>query len=536
MMKRGLLGLALVVSVSSPAFALDDLESILGGKAVDKKEDILQHSTLVTAIKSEIGNVGSEQQVFFRKIEAQNWTEALIQFGPAFSGSAYEKSASGRALKAFLEFKSGLTVSGVENLFAIGEPKKIHVQILQVWKDSLPSGSPVWEMASLTWGPAWTDVFGPVAEVKVRLRDILGSRDVDFLKATAQKTEAQSQERAFVYWQLVLAYSLKDQADLAAKILAQLMQTEKAPVSQELMTLTAARLLYQNGYFEAAQRYYEKVPKTSEYWLEAQEELAWSSIRRGKPQDALAYTKTLVNPAFKGQVGPESYFVRSLSQLKICDYPGVIATLEQFPKIFKARSVELQKISKDPAQPAVAKALEKIGKSGTGAKRLRIEDLGADAQVLPRFLVRDEKLHRLLDAQAYFEAEAKKSEQIYAQSLSLTGLQAEFETLKAKNLGRAEQARAASMNRVKQMAAVEVEETHQMIQKLHIVEAEVIQQVEAAQRLTKLMDGKTDAKLGTTGSVAKDTLKFPVENEVWFDELSQYKVDIRKGCQARKTL
>ena len=46
-------------------------------------------------------------------------------------------------------------------------------------------------------------------------------------------------------------------------------------ISPDLVQLTASRILFQNAYYETAIKQYEKIPKTSEYWAQAQEEIAW---------------------------------------------------------------------------------------------------------------------------------------------------------------------------------------------------------------------------------------------------------------------
>jgi hypothetical protein len=85
---------------------------------------------------------------------------------------------------------------------------------------------------------------------------------------------------------------------------------------------------------------------------------------------------------------------------------------------------------------------------------------------------------------------------------------------------------------VKALAEEEVTEISGMLQKLHIVEAELLQQISISDRVISATQGRTSQKVGTTGSQARDKVWFPSENETWFDEYSNYKVDIKKGCAA----
>ncbi|MFP5520657.1 MAG: tetratricopeptide repeat protein [Bdellovibrionia bacterium] len=530
-MKKQLVGLGIsILSLGSFNYALaQDLESLLEGKGEDSAVQPSQQTRLSFAVSTLLDKVTSEQRVFLRYIEAQQWNKALLQFQPAFAGTAFERTANATALEALIKIKAGLEVSGLEQVLQVAEPKKIHSEILHSLKDSVKEDAFVWEIVQGNWNSQWTEVFGRGAEVRTRLKQITLKTDLEVLKDMASKTPANTRERALIDWQLALSYALNDKADEAAKVLAALLKNTKSPISQDLVNVTAGRLLFQNGYFDAAIRYYEKVEKKSDYWLDAQEELAWSYLRKGQPQNALAVSKTLMNPALKGFVGAESYFVSSLGHLKVCDYPQVIEALTVFPKHFRQRAVDLAALSKGEKQELVNKLIAKM-KAGS----VSWEQLGKDAHALPRMVNRDHKLNQLLKVQVAFEKEALAAERLYSESLALTGLQGKFEILK-NNLGlRVQNSVSASVARVQNMADLEVKDIKRILDKLHIVEAEVIQQVDMAGKLTKHAATQMDVKKGETGAKRADALRFPASSEIWFDELSNFKVDVKKGCQSIK--
>ena len=156
--------------------------------------------------------------------------------------------------------------------------------------------------------------------------------DPQALMQLAKLAPADSRERALLEWHLAIQYGQKDETKKAAVIVSSLMKAKHNPVPEDLLNMTAGRLLYQNGYFEAAQKYYDKIPKGSDYFPQAQEEKAWSFLKRGQPNDAVAVTQTLVNKSFSGQVAAETWFVRALGQLKVCDFGAALETLKSFPK------------------------------------------------------------------------------------------------------------------------------------------------------------------------------------------------------------
>lgn len=511
-----------------------DLESLLEGQnnsagASSAQQPVAQQTRLSFAVQSLVGKMNSEQRIFLRHLELSDWNKALLQFQSAFNGSSFERTENAQALEALLKVKSGLEISGLEQMMRIQNPKKVHSEIITQFKEVIKPDSLLWEIAKIQWNPGWTEYFGREAEVQSKLRDISIKSDLATLKKMSASAPVNTRERALIDWQLALSYALNDQADEAAKVLAALLKNEKSPISQDLINLTAGRLLFQNGYFDAAIKYYQKISKKSDYWVDSQEELAWSYLRKGEPQNALGISKTLMNPSLKGFVGAEAYFVASLGHLKVCDYPLVMETLVTFPKHFRSRTLELSALSKGEREQVVADLIEKMKKGP-----VTWEQLGSQAHSLPRMVNRDHKLIQLVQIQNAFAKEAAAADKLYAQSLALTGLQGKFDTLKKDTELRLKTSNSASKTRVEGLAAAEVKDIKRILDKLHIVEAELIQQVDMAGRISKHTEEKADLKKGEPSTRRSDALVFGESSEIWFDELSNFKVDVKKGCQSLK--
>jgi tetratricopeptide (TPR) repeat protein len=523
----------LLASLSAPLMA-QDLESILdeGDKAnqagpAKPAAASKAYSALYYVLKSKIPNPHPDQSLFIQLIEAGEWDKALLQYPIAFEGKAFQKTADGRALFALTHFNAGMPITGLELLFRVEDPGKIHPEIRRMWKEAAAPSHPAWELAQITWKPGFAEVFSPEIEFRVVARDLSMMKDPKALLSLFSRLPTKSIERARAGWQLVIAYSLNNQVEESAKVLAHVMKNDPQPVSKDLMDLTAARLLYQRAMYTPAIRYYEKIPKTSEYWTDAQEEMAWSYIRKGEPQNAMAISKSLVTPAMAGQAGAEGFFVHSLSQLKVCDYPGVISSLQEFSKRFKARNSALEQVNAGSQNKEVAKVIEMLK-----AKKIARENLGREGRDLPRMVARDERLYHFAQAAKNFEAEAKAADLVYAKSLAMTGLQGYFDKLRKTTLDRAHTAAASAQMRVKELAKIEASEIQEILRKLHIVEAEVIQQVAVADRVIDKTRGPVPEKKGTTGAKERDVLKFPAEDEVWFDEIGNYRVNVKKACHA----
>lgn len=524
--KSILLGLCFL---STSLVMADDLEKLIEAeqtKPVEAQETIAE-SNLTKLIGKKLT---AQQNVFFRSFESKDWRKTLLNWGPAFNGTQFERSENGKALKAYLFYKNGLNITGVEKLFEISNPKNINSEIKFLWKSAVSDTSSVWTIADLKWNPGFTEIFGPAAEVQSKLKNIDLKTDQNLLKDMSNKTAQSTKARAMIDWPLALSYALNDKPADAAKIIGQLLKNSKSPYSEDLVNLTAGRLLFQNGYFEAASKYYEKVTKKSDYWLEAQEELAWTYLRQGQTQNALATSRSLMSPAFDNRLGPEPYFVETLGQLKVCNYPKVVEGLEQFPKRFKNRTLELNKLAQNEKAKFLDEEITKLRDQGVSWKTV-----GDNAKVLPRELVKDYKVIRLIEGQKLLEQEAQAAATLYADSLALTGFQGQFETIKNNVNQRANKIKSATAERIKFLAKNEVVEIKNILEKLHIVEAELIQSVELTDRVAKNSSGlDLGVKKGTTGSKDPKALVFQADKEIWFDELSHYRVDVKNGCQTVK--
>ncbi len=484
----------------------------------------------------------AEQTIFIEILNSEQLEKALFQWPSAFEESAVGATPSGEALGALLNYHNGLRVYALESLLTIEQPEKIHAELRSVWKRTVPENAYEWSLINAKlWRSQWKTVFGQGVESRVRSHEVFQAGQERELQELLKKAPEGTPERVWLEWQSVLISAVAANSDnsAAAKKLAALMSTSQAmkppPVSMDLMNLTAARLLYQAGYLEAAKKYYERVSKTSDDWFDAQEELAWTELRKGEAQNALAITRSLVIPAFLPLISPEAVFAKSLAHLKVCDYPEVAKALHLFRDTFKERSRVLMALSDSGNTPSVDAFIGRMKAN----RRLQMTDLGAEAAKLPRFVARDEVLTRAIQLDREFEAESSKFKDLYGRSVTggtaKVGFQGRLEQVRRELDTRARAARSAVYLRIKALAREELDEISQVLTKMHIVEAELLQQVAMSDRVVKSTEGTAvSEKKGTTGSRDRDRVVFPDDGETWFDEVSNYQVDLKKGCQVGK--
>lgn len=517
----------------------DELLHILDSETEDGLFQERQELTI--SLRKLLGTTTAEQNIFLSFIDQNQFEKALFQWWSAFQGSDFQKTASGQALYAYLLFKNHLEVNGLQSLMSITEPKKIHSDLVKLWRLLVPAGHAAWDHVRVPdWTNEWTSVFDVATEVQVSTRQVHDLSQTQQLFELMRKTQLGTRERSWIEWQMALGLALNQDIAKAAKILAHLMKSDSAQViSSDLQNITAARLLYQRGLLGPAITYYSRVPKKSEYWFTAQEESAWAYIRKGEPQNALAVTQTLMEPNFAPQVGPEAVFLRSLAYLKVCDYQGVVKIINEFRRRFRDRSRDMIQLRETGQSLAVNKLLSALSQG-----RVSLLSLGEEAGKIPRYSSRDEVLFDLVQTQSALEKEVNLAGVLYAHSLAgasdRIGFQGRIEELKKNAEQMLQVAKSATSSRIKNLATEEVVEIQTILQKMHIVEAEVIQQIDRAEGVIRANHRvpssqiKISTQLGTTGSQDRDALKFPFDGETWFDEFANYKVDIKKGCQVSK--
>lgn len=247
--------------------------------------------------------------------------------------------------------------------------------------------------------------------------------------------------------------------------------------ANDLSKMNKARVLFGKGKLNEAIRIYETIPQSSHYWLEAMEEMAHAYGRQKNYAKTLSTLKTVTAPTFAGLIGPEPYFVEALTHLKTCNYSAILETTKNYKTAFNKRRAALEQISTSGTSTALAEVETRLK-----GQPLTLEILGPQARELPRYLIVDKKL--------------------------------------AKNT-------AQLKNRAQKLAKEEIKEIDQVTNRLHILEAEVIHRVhladENAKRLTKQGEIDDDS----------DVLRFPVDQEVWIDELGHYQAEI-ENCPGSK--
>ena len=524
-------------------------EEVLSIFKVDKKDFKWEDSSLKGAnllsqsVRGWIQKPTKSQSLWIDAVERGSYKSALAQWDRAFG--KLSKTATGQAFFAHLLYKKGLKVTGIEALFNIKQPQKIHPLAITLWREYLSVHALEWDALYVDWNPAWKGIFPLGVEVHLQYLSLGNKLEVKNLKELLSRTQEKHPRRGLIEWKLFSALVLQGKSQDAAKLLKRLMVQNPSSVDKDIMLISAARVLFQNNYLSPALHYYAKVPKKSEYWIMAQEEMATSYLRKGEPQNSLALLMTLVHPHFAPLLNPEVYLLKALSELKICHYTLLQETLDQFKAHFQTKTVHLQNLVKNPRQAVTLRLFQKMKQKGS----LSLAEMGPDVVKLPLYITKDKLLRRYLHIyQVSLQEMGKKDSFSIDSSRRLTipekttkstkvarsTKQSSLEQMKLNVELKTQKVDRALYTRVQKLAQEEIGRIHGILRKLHIIEADLLQNVYKvqAQSVSKFKDKKkTSLKKGSTVLVDKYKMLFSrAGEEQWLDELSYYNVDIKGAC------
>lgn len=461
-----------------------------------------------------------------KETRESGFREALVDYAQTRQNSSYDTSYDGEALKAYLLYKNGMPVLGIEHLMSLKNPAQISQEVRALWIKDVKSDNPVWKIAKTTWSAKWDRFFTQSVGREVALYSIYSINSVKGLKdiQNALSRTTSPTQKTWLQWQLGLWAPVYDQVNVGVFHLENLLKSKQDIIGRDQILMALGRAHFQKGEFEKATEYYTQVPKSSDFWFESVEERAWAAIREGNYAKALGDATTLTTPVFTPLIGPEPYFMAAFSGLKICDYPMIFKFSEKFKKRFKSTSAGLEELVKTGTSAAAQKALAKLVKGD-----LTIATYGPEAQFLPRNFHHDEYVRRHLMYRKALVIEAARATEIAAElngdGLSLGLLSGKIQSMQTK----ASASEKLALNRMQRLAQEDLKEIKANLQKMHIIEAEVIQRIHLASK-----PGKNTQKI----SRQSDELVFPYDDgeneEVWMDELDNYR-SLSNGCPVKET-
>jgi len=119
------------------------------------------------------------------------------------------------------------------------------------------------------------------------------------------------------------------------KLLNSLSSTKNSSDFQALVALNYARMLFQENKFKEAQLTFIKVTKDKPLWLTSLTEMGWSQLQAGDYEGAIGNMYSIQSPFFKNVYKPDSYVIRTIGYLNICQFGDAYRTLTQLEKDYR---------------------------------------------------------------------------------------------------------------------------------------------------------------------------------------------------------
>jgi len=102
---------------------------------------------------------------------------------------------------------------------------------------------------------------------------------------------------------------------------------------QALIAINLARMRFTQGRYQSAHEEYLSVPKDHPVWVQALIEQGWSQLNTDDPAGAIGNMYSLHSPYFKSVFMPESWVVRTIGYIDICQFGDAYRTLTRMEQL-----------------------------------------------------------------------------------------------------------------------------------------------------------------------------------------------------------
>jgi len=137
------------------------------------------------------------------------------------------------------------------------------------------------------------------------------------------------------------------------------------------IAITLARLMFQTGKYAESNELYLKVKKSHPEWPQAMMEKSWSQILLSDFEGAAGNMFSLHTDFFKHTFAPESYLVRTVGYLNLCQFGDGIKALKDFKTRYSKMNQFLSQTSQTSEKDlTLTQEIRKLAQSSRGAEDL----------------------------------------------------------------------------------------------------------------------------------------------------------------------
>lgn len=122
--------------------------------------------------------------------------------------------------------------------------------------------------------------------------------------------------------------------------------------NRNIAALTLARIYFQLAEYQKSYRTYLEIDANHPFWLQAMTEQAWAQIQYHDYEGAAGNMFSLHTDYFKNTFNPESYLIRIVGYLNLCQYGDGLHVIESLAGKYQDILFELEKLNKQEKQSA----------------------------------------------------------------------------------------------------------------------------------------------------------------------------------------
>ena len=515
------------------------------GNIIDILEQKDSRFTLQKQLKKDIGSVFlNKPALFIQAFESQNFEKALEIWLEDIQETPFAKSPTGSALYSYLLFKNGFEALSLNYLFRNSKPNQINPIVSRLWKVNIDKTKLIWERFYFPLSSDWQMVFYPEIVFKIGSKIPFHlKKNQSYMKSLLALPLSDKMDVFSLEWLFALSLIQKQDMDLATKVLSWLLSQTKDSYRKDKINLTIARLLADIGESEASSHYYKKIKKMSYFWLLAQEEMAWLDLKQANNERAYSTAMALKHPDFSKHLSPSMYFAMALSQIKNCDDEGAVQSLMDFKRAFLDQHRALKKVLDHNLYTDLIRSLLLFYNSKK--TDYKIQPAAAHFSYPDSSYEKAQKKTLALDKQK-FQAEPFKLNLFYnlkkdknlKNDISLysymkSGKQnkkAKFKQLSSMEDKLIDNLENQIHVRLSFLLNKELKNINEALKKFHLMEAEI---------LYRKYGSPSGLAVSLNSAWFKDIslykfngfIYFPFDkNEIWLDELSNYKADKSEAC------
>lgn len=161
----------------------------------------------------------------------------------------------------------------------------------------------------------------------------------------------------------VVANYFTGKQDAALTMARQLVEDLKSKDNdKELLALAQiqlGRMAFQKGKYKESMEAFQKVGKDNSHWIQALTEQGWAQIQSKDSAGAIGNMHSIQSPFFDSVYKPESYIVRSIGYLSMCQYADSYKTLAYLDNKYLPWLEQLAAFNKSHNPPAMYDAVVK---------------------------------------------------------------------------------------------------------------------------------------------------------------------------------